>query len=139
VNGCALAIFVGTPASSFRPSYPVLERVQQQKSEEPHEDEDDDDGDEEEQPANPTATTATKPVRIYITVFNQFMYNNIFFNLQYSFNKAGSQTFSVRGPLKIIWWSTKHKILVCIGIRGPLQLISRTTSGPWSRLWESLY
>ncbi len=59
-------MFVGTtihPATSFRPSYPVLERVQQQKPEEPQEDEDDDDGDEEEQPANPTAT-ATKPVRI---------------------------------------------------------------------------
>jgi len=37
-----------------------------------------------------------------------------------------------------IWWSAKDKILNYIGIRGPLQLVSRTTSGPRSRLWESL-
>ena len=49
-------------ASSFRPSYPVLERVQQQQPEEPQEDDEVDD-DEEDQPVNPTATT-TKPVRI---------------------------------------------------------------------------
>ncbi len=51
---------------------------------------------------------------------------------------SGSQTFLVRGPLRKIWWSAKDKILNYIGIRGPLQLISRTTSGPRSRLWESL-
>ncbi len=37
-----------------------------------------------------------------------------------------------------IWWSAKDKLLNYIGIRGPLQLISRTTSGPRSRLCESL-
>jgi len=31
----------------------------------------------------------------------------------------------VGGPLRIIWWSAKHKILICIGIRGPLQLVVR--------------
>jgi len=51
---------------------------------------------------------------------------------------SGSQTFLVRGPLRKIWWSAKYKILNYIGIRGPLQLILRTTSGPRSRLWESL-
>jgi len=39
---------------------------------------------------------------------------------------SGSQTFPVRGPLRIISWSAKHKILSCIGIRGPLRQISRT-------------
>jgi len=47
---------------------------------------------------------------------------------------SGSQTFPVRGPLRKIWGSAK----IYIGIGGPLQLISRTTSGPRSRLWESL-
>ncbi len=45
--------------------------------------------------------------------------------------------FGLRTTQKI-WWSAKDKILNYIGIRGPLQLISRTTSGPRSRLWESL-
>ncbi len=49
-----------------------------------------------------------------------------------------SETFLVRGPLWKIWWSTKDKILIYIGMRGPLQQILRTTSGPRSRLWESL-
>jgi len=48
------------------------------------------------------------------------------------------QTFLVRGPLRKIWWSAKDKILNYIGFRGPVQLISRTTSGPRSRLRESL-
>ncbi len=51
---------------------------------------------------------------------------------------SGSQTFPERGPLRIIWWSAKHKMLISIEIRGPLQPILRTTSGPRSRLWESL-
>ncbi len=51
---------------------------------------------------------------------------------------SGSQTFLVHGPLSIIWWSAKHKILICIRIHGPLQPISWTTSGLRSRLWESL-
>ncbi len=46
--------------------------------------------------------------------------------------------FLVRRPLKKIWWSAKDKILIYIGIRRPLELISRTTSGPQSRLGESL-
>jgi len=29
--------------------------------------------------------------------------------------------FTVHGPLEIILWSTKHKILICADIRGPLQ------------------
>ena len=52
---------------------------------------------------------------------------------------SDSQTFSVGGPLKIFQCSSKHKILICIAIHGPLALISRTTSGPQSRLWESLH
>ena len=51
---------------------------------------------------------------------------------------SGSQTFPLRGPLKIFQWSAKPKILIYIGIGGPLELISRTTSGPRSRLWETL-
>jgi len=51
---------------------------------------------------------------------------------------SGSQTSPVRGPLIIIWWSAKQNILICIGISGPLQPISRTTSGPRRSLWESL-
>jgi len=51
---------------------------------------------------------------------------------------SGSQTFPMRGPLRIIWWSAKHKLLICIGIHGPLRLIMRTTNDPRSRLWESL-
>ncbi len=46
---------------------------------------------------------------------------------------SGSQTFPVRGPLKIYWWCVKHKILIYIGNCGPFQLIFRTNSGP--RLW----
>ena len=36
----------------------------------------------------------------------------------------------VCGPLAKIWWSAKDELLIYMGIRGPLQLISRTTSGP---------
>jgi len=53
----------------------------------------------------------------------------------------------ILGPLQLISRTTSGPRLVvregqnielCIGILGPLQLISRTTSGPRSRLWESL-
>ena len=70
---------------------------------------------------------------------------NIFQTSAYSFYTSGSQTFPMRGPLRIIWWSAntnwwsaKHKLAFCIRIRGPLRLITRTTCGPRSRLWESL-
>jgi len=52
--------------------------------------------------------------------------------------RLGYQTFLVRGPLIKIWWSAKDKILFYTGIREPLQLIFRTTSGPWSKLGEPL-
>jgi hypothetical protein len=32
----------------------------------------------------------------------------------------------------------KHKILIRIEVRGPLKHISKTMSGPRSKLWESL-
>ncbi len=51
---------------------------------------------------------------------------------------SGSQTFPVRGPPKIFYCSAKHKILIRTDIRGPLELVWRTTSGPRSRLWETL-
>ncbi len=50
---------------------------------------------------------------------------------------SGSQTCPVRGPLKIFWWSAKYKTLICMGV-DILEQISRTTSGPRNRLWESL-
>ncbi len=56
-----------------------------------------------------------------------------------SIQSSGSQTFLVRGPLRKTRWSAKKKILIYIGICKPLKLISRTTSGPRSRLWESLH
>jgi hypothetical protein len=51
---------------------------------------------------------------------------------------SGPQTFPVRRPLGITWCSAKQKILIFTEIRGPLQLISRTTGGLRSRPWESL-
>ncbi len=51
---------------------------------------------------------------------------------------SGSQTFVSRVPLKIFKCIAKHKILICIGIDRPLELISRTTRCPQSRLLESL-
>ncbi len=36
---------------------------------------------------------------------------------------SGPQTFPERGPFRIIWWSSKHKILNCVGIRGPLVVL----------------
>ncbi len=47
-----------------------------------------------------------------------------------------------------LFWCVEHfkhfsarklKILICIWIRWPLELISRTSSGPRSRLWKSLH
>jgi len=62
----------------------------------------------------------------------------MYYSLSLSLYFSDSQTFPMRGPLRKIWWSAKHKILIVIWSFGPLQLISRATSGPRSRLWESL-
>jgi hypothetical protein len=51
---------------------------------------------------------------------------------------SGSLTFSERGALKIFKYSAKHKKLVCIAVRGPLERISRTTSGLRSSYWKTL-
>ncbi len=56
------------------------------------------------------------------------------------FQSNGSQPFPMCGPLGIFYWYAGHKIMIFMGIRGPLQLISRTTtSDPQSRLWEPLF
>ncbi len=77
-------------------------------------------------------------VRI-IEFVNNSMRKKVFFKSSFLIPySSGSQTFLVCGPLKLFWCSAKHKTVIYIGIRGPLKLIWRTTSGLRSRLWESL-
>ncbi len=46
---------------------------------------------------------------------------------------SGSQTFRVRGPLGIIWWSAKQKVLICIGIRVPRVVRGADFGNHWTR------
>jgi len=50
---------------------------------------------------------------------------------------GGSQTFPVCGPLRIIWWSAKHIILISIGIRGPPVVRGAYFGNHWLALWNS--